>query len=590
MIKKVHLLIFTLTAALLVSSCREAVKLKSSIRKTETETRLFKSTVSKIEKGFGLDKLSKLKDTASADTSIYAPRSQKSMLNEYGYIYDALNAGDAPISSTNFTYDSTESSYKVKDITYKAIQKGTEVFGWHPYWMGETWKKYPFDLLTTIAYFSYKIDPQTGLYTNPKQIEEWNTTEMIDSAKAHNTKVLLTIACHGVENTSNFLDNPDRWATLLETLTTLLISRDANGVDINFESISYFKREKFNQFVEFLDQQLTAAYEKDGKSFFLSITLPAVNSRDIFDIKEIEKSADLMVIMGYDYNTGNQVQGPVAPLRSKESGISLSTTLDFYIDRGINLDKTVLALPYYGSMWDGELTQEGMATYNASKLERKVTYSDVKKLLLNNKEYNTIPILDEYSMTNYYNLTYSDNSTKEIWFDDAYTLGKKYDYAMSKNLKGVGIWALGYDNGSADLWDVIENKFATDIKVYKNPIAEAEGYPLKWSKFMLKYVNIFVTATIAFLIAIVIGFAYLLTDWKVRDSILKNKLYQWMFLLLAIIFILPLTAFVYVGLNNILPYINLFIKPEWQIYIAFIIGMVALYLIQKLKLKSIERP
>jgi len=413
---------------------------------------------------------------------------------------------------------------------------------------------------------------------------------MIDSAKAHNTKVLLTIACHGVENTSNFLDNPDRWATLLETLTTLLISRDANGVDINFESISYFKREKFNQFVEFLDQQLTAAYEKDGKSFFLSITLPAVNSRDIFDIKEIEKSADLMVIMGYDYNTGNQVQGPVAPLRSKESGISLSTTLDFYIDRGINLDKTVLALPYYGSMWDGELTQEGMATYNASKLERKVTYSEVKKLLLSNKEYNTIPILDEYSMTNYYNLTYSDNSTKEIWFDDAYTLGKKYDYAMSKNLKGVGIWALGYDNGSADLWDVIENKFATDIKVYKNPIAEAEGYPLKWSKFMLKYVNIFVTATIAFLIAIVIGFAYLLTDWKVRDSILKNKLYQWMFLLLAIIFILPLTAFVYVGLNNILPYINLFIKPEWQIYIAFIIGMVALYLIQKLKLKSIERP
>ncbi len=590
MSKKVHFLIFMLSIVLLLISCREAVKLKSSIRKTETETRLFKSTISKIEKGFGLDKLNTLKDTANVDSSIYAPRSQKSMLNKYGYIYDALNTGDAPISSTNFSFDSSESAYRVQDKTYKAIQKGTEVFGWHPYWMGDSWRKYPFNLLTTVAYFSYKIDPKTGSFTNPKQIEEWKTTEMIDSAKAHNTKVLLTVACHGSENTSIFLDNPERWSTLAEILTPLLINREANGIDLNFESISYFKREKFNQFVAFINQQLSAVYEKEGKSFFLSLTLPAVNSRDIFDINELEKSADLLVIMGYDYNTGNQVQGPVAPLRSKESDISLSTTLNFYIDRGINLDKTVLALPYYGSMWDGELTEDGMSAYNASKLERRITYSEVKKLLLDNKEYNTVPILDEYSMTNYYNLTYTDNSTKEIWFDDAYTLDKKYDYAISNKLKGIGIWALGYDNGSTDLWDVIENKFSTNIKIYKNPLAEAEGYPLQWSKFLLKYLNLFMAATVCFLIAVVIGFTYLLTDWKIRDSILKKQLYQWIFLLVSIIFILPLTGFAYIGLNNILPYIHLFIKPEWQIYIAFTIGMLVLFLIQKIKLKSIDRP
>jgi spore germination protein YaaH len=571
-------------------SCREAVKLKSSVRKTETEARLFKNTMSKIEKGFGLDKLNKSKDLAASDTSIYAPRSQKSMLNQYGYIYDALSSNENPVSSSNFKYDTSTSEYRVVDTTYRAIENGKEVFGWHPYWMGDSWKQYPFDLLTTIAYFSYKVDPLTGSYTNPKQIEAWNTTKMIDTALMHHTKVLLTVSCHGSTNTASFLDNPDRWSTLIETISPLLISRNANGLDINFESLSYFKREKFNKFIAQLDQELTTNFEKEEKKFFLSITLPAVNSRDVFDVQELDKYADLMTIMGYDYNTGNQVQGPVAPLRSKESSISLSTTLDYYLSRGINPNKTVLALPYYGSMWDGNLVEEGTSTYNATKLERKVTYSEVKKLLIDNKRYNTVPILDEYSMTNYYNLTYSDNTTKEIWYDDAYTLGKKYDYAMSKDLKGVGIWALGYDNGYKDLWKVIEDRFSTDVQVYKNPIAAAEGYPVQFSRFLLKYSNLFIMAAILFFIAVCLGFVLLLTDWKVRENILKHKLYQWVFLILAIIFILPTTAMVYKGLNELLPYFNLFIKPEWQIYLAFIIGMITFYLIQKLKIKSIERP
>lgn len=575
---------------ILLCSCKEAIKLKSSVRKTETEARMFENTLNKIEKKTGLDQLNFSKDSVDSEASIYAPSSQKNMLNKYGYIYDALNKENNPIKSNNFSYDANASNYTIRDTTFKVIKKGKEVFGWHPYWMGESWKQYPFELLTTISYFSYKVNPNTGYYTNPEQIEEWKTTKMIDTALAKNTKVLLTVSCHGKTNTSTFLDNPDRWTTLIETLSPLLLDRNANGIDINFESLSYFKREKFNLFVAQVRQQLNTDFEKEGKKFFLSVTLPAVDSRDIFDVKELDKYVDLMTIMGYDYNTGNQVQGPVAPLRSKESSISLETTLDFYINRGINLDKTILALPYYGSMWDGKLEIDGNTAYNASKLERKVTYSEIRKLLINNKQYNTVPILDEYSMTNYYNLTYSDNTTKEIWYDDAFTLSKKYDYVMSKKLKGVGIWALGYDNGSDDLWNVIEDRFSTDIKTYQDPIAMAEGYPIQISKFLLDYKNVFTVAAIVFFIATCLAFTFLLSDWRIRESVLKNKLYQWIFLILAILFILPLTSILYNLLNELLPYVDLFIKPEWQIYLAFIIGMVTFYLIKKIKIRSKERP
>ena len=61
---------------------------------------------------------------------------------------------------------------------------------------------------------------------------------------------------------------------------------------------------------------------------------------------------------------------------------------------------------------------------------------------------NTTPFLDKKSMTNYFNLTYPDNTTKEIWFDDDFTLGKKFDYAVSKNLK---VWGFGLSVMTMDM-------------------------------------------------------------------------------------------------------------------------------------------
>ena len=161
---------------------------------------------------------------------------------------------------------------------------------------------------------------------------------------------------------------------------------------------------------------------------------------------------------------------------------------------------------------------------------------------------------------------------------------------MSKKLKGVGIWALGYDNGYNNLWNAIEDEFATDIKQYKDPVALAEGYPIKISSFLLKYNKLLFTAAIIFFITVALSFFILLTDWKVRDSILQRKLHQWIFIMICFILILPITALIYNGLNKVLPNINVFIKPEWQIYIAFALGMILFYFIQKFKFKSIERP
>ncbi len=570
-------IIMLLVLLLSISSCKEALRLRSSVRRTQNQVRIFDRSMSKAKESLGIGQSDDIKAEETEEN--FAPIEQKNLLNSYGYIYDALNGKNDIITSSNFTWDSVQKVYYVEDPKYKKIKDDKEVFGWHPYWMGSAWQSYPFELLSTISYFSYKLDPDTGSYTNPAQISEWRSTAMIDSAHAKNTKVLLTVSSHGKKNNDLFLSDEGKWGTLIDSISVLLIERDADGVDLNFEQLPYFKRRNFNRFVEQMKTQLSLRIT--SKKPIVSVTLPAVDSREIFDIEELQKHADLMVIMGYDYNTGTQLQGAVAPLQSVEvKGISLSNTLSFYLNSGIDPNKTVLALPYYGSMWEGTVDNSGATTSN---FERKVTYREVMNLF--NEEYtqanNISPILERESMTNYFNLTYPDMTTKEIWFDDDYTLGKKYDYALSNNLRGIGIWALGYDNGYGQLWDVIDEKFSTDAIVVEDPIAQVEGYPIKLSRFLLIKKDLIIVSAIFFLFAIVIGFTITLGDWKVRDSLIRNLFHRVIFILMVYLFVTPLIYLI----NE-----YFFLKSDWKYYVAFLLGALTLYLTSFIRIDPFKKP
>ena len=580
MIKSKPIFVIIVLAALAFSSCRrQSMQMRSSVRRTQNDMRYFNRDVNQVKNLIGIEEEDSSANRDSLSQTLFTPIDQKNIFTSYGYVYDAINGSKDVINSSNFYWDSIQKVYYVRNKKYSKIKPENEVFGWHPYWMGSAWESYPFELLSTISYFSYKLDPNTGSYTNPQQMNEWRNTAMIDSAKLKNTKVLLTVSSHGYKNNNSFLGDQAKWGVLIDSLSTLLLDRDADGVDINFENLPYLKRGSFNRFIEELRKRLNQKF--DSKSPIISLTLPAIDSREIFDVVDLQKSVDLFVIMGYDYNTGPQLQGAVAPLIPFETkNISLNTTLKYYLEAGINPSKTVLALPYYGSMWEGVLGEGGSTS---SIFERKVTYREVMSIF--NDEFvtknNLSPILEKKSMTNYFNITYPDNTTKEVWFDDDYTLGKKYDFAITNKLKGIGIWALGYDNGYNELWDVIETKFATDAVTVVDPVGQIEGYPIKVSNYILKKKNLLLVSSVFFLFAVAIGFVLALSDWKVRDSIVKNQFHRLIMVIIVFIFLTPIIYLI----NELF-----FLKSTWKYYAVFILGGLTIYLSSFLKIKSSKRP
>ena len=50
-----------------------------------------------------------------------------------------------------------------------------------------------------------------------------------------------------------------------------------------------------------------------------------------------------------------------------------------------------------------------------------------------------------------------------MWYDDSLSLSLKYQFAKEQQLAGVGMWALGYDEGHDELWGAIESQFFVSL-------------------------------------------------------------------------------------------------------------------------------
>lgn len=353
------------------------------------------------------------------------------------------------------------SSAPVNEKDNPALSK--VVFGWNPSWVGTAYTSYNYNLLTHVAYFSYEIDTATGGYTT---IYSWNTTNLIPLAHSYGVKVVLTVTNFGSANNTKILSNPQKRQTLINTLLTLVQSRGADGVNIDFESVSGSQRANLVTFMT----DLSYAFHTLIPGSHISIAAPAVDWNNSFDVSALNIVCDLMLIMGYDYYwSGASNAGPCAPLQSNGfwGSYYVTNSVNWYLSNGASPSKLALGVPYYGYQWptvDGNIksatTGTGTAyTYNSMKV-RAQSYGR---------------IWDSYSLTPWYK--YNSSGWNQGWYDDSISLGLKYDLVNSLNLKGIGIWALSYDGANQELWNTISSKFGNP-SVIGNETEETKSFIL----------------------------------------------------------------------------------------------------------------
>lgn len=324
------------------------------------------------------------------------------------------------------------------------------VFGWHPYWMGTVYNNYQWNLLSDLCYFDYAVSPNTGNNTNASYA--WTTSAAVTAAINNGVDVHICATLFGSHST--FLSNSTAQQTFINNMISQLQSRGGKGVNIDFEGMGSANTTAFTSFMQNLSTQLHAAIPGSE----LSVALYAVDWSNTFDIPALTPYVDLFIIMGYDYYwSGSTTAGPEAPLYNYETSYNrtLTRSITFYLAQGMPESKLLLGLPYYGREWEttsGTIPSATTGNYTATK-----TYSVVRN---NANGYWSNEQWEPNSFSPYY--PYQISSTwRQLWCDNAYSMRSRFDVVNQRNLGGIGIWALGYDDGYPDYWNAISDKFST---------------------------------------------------------------------------------------------------------------------------------
>ena len=337
-----------------------------------------------------------------------------------------------------------------KNKTNKNAQ-GTQltkvVFGWNPYWMGTAYKDFDYSLLSDVSYFSYKVDPSTGL---PSDMHYWLTTELVDYAHNNNCRVSLTVTLF--DGHESFFANSVSQQTLVDTIIGLIKYRNADGVNLDIEAVPSSQSTQLTAFV----QNFCTKFHAELPDAQVSIDLPAVNWSDKFNVSAMVGYVDLFLIMGYDYHwSGSESAGPGAPLNNGEtwSEYDITRSVNYYLDNGIPPENLALAVPYYGRDWSTSGSSVPSSTTGSSSSK---TYKAVREEFSSYDRHWDIDASVPY-------VAYQSGSTwHQCWYDDEFSLAAKYDLVKMKELAGIGIWALGYDGAYQNLWDMLVEKFRID--------------------------------------------------------------------------------------------------------------------------------
>ena len=363
----------------------------------------------------------------------------QSLLSQH---YQSIHQQQLEYYNANYVMpERTDTNIVINPISNRTRNPSREVFGYHPYWMGTAWTSYNFNLISTLAYFSAEVTSTGGL----SNLHGWPVASLINEAHEHGTKVVLCATLFNSSDIITLLSSAQYRQNLIDNLLSQVQAGNADGVNIDFESFPASQR---NNMVTFITD-LTEAFHTAIPGSQVTLAMPPVDWSNAWDYNALASISDGLFIMGYNYHySGSSTTGPNSPLSGP--GYTLTwTVLDYLNKTNFQADKLILGIPYYGFEWPSASNASG-ATTNGTGSPK--FYSEIEGLA---QSYGKL--WHSTSQTPWYH--YNNNGWNQGWYDDSLSLSLKYDFALFNDLKGVGIWALGYDDGRPELWELLHAKF-----------------------------------------------------------------------------------------------------------------------------------
>lgn len=335
------------------------------------------------------------------------------------------------------------------------------VLGFLPYWNFDK-VKVDFDIVDQLLYFGLTVDENGQLI----KFEGWNAepgwvmynsselTQFMKTARQKKKKVLLTIISFDPQIMSSVVKEKTKMNTLIDEIIKAVKEKNFDGVDIDFEYFPPAEDLEFGPNFNYFLKELKKALIVNNTKAILSVDIypKAFILGKPYDLKPMTEIVDQIILMAYDFTQSNSdVSGPVAPIKAASfKDYSITQALDAYFYKIGKPQKLILGIPLYGYQWRTYGSQP--KSYTLPGLAQTVSYKQAKELI---KEKELTINWDATASSPW--LQYQDGWIfQQLYFENLDSLKLKFDLALKQKLKGVGFWALGYEEDELDFWQLLK--------------------------------------------------------------------------------------------------------------------------------------
>jgi spore germination protein len=324
----------------------------------------------------------------------------------------------------------------------------TYVTGWLPYWLPST----ATDSVTSHASVFDDASPFVFDVQSASSIDlqisaaEWQS--MRSRLRQAGVDIIPTMATQlTADEFAAILSSRSRRAAHVDTLVSLANRYHVDGLDLDYESINFGSesaKQTVRKLYPVLLQQLHKRLAARGR--VLSVTVAARTSLSdpnwsVYNYKALGAAADRVRIMTYDFHWSGGSAGPIAPKWWVEDVVSFATTQ-------IPSRKVSFGLPAYGRDWfvksvSGRCPSAARTTLSGSTrdLQDLATSRGINPRWSARGTSRTFTYTKKYSAGGR-----TCRAKRAVWFDDARSVAEKIRLVQQYQLRGVAMWALGYES------------------------------------------------------------------------------------------------------------------------------------------------
>lgn len=349
----------------------------------------------------------------------------------------------------------------------KSKELDAVVFGYLPDWEYQDSERYlQYDLLTHIACFDFPVDR----YGNLGAPYKWPWTTLINKAHENGVKVILCVTNFEGSEIHNIIASEFAKNTFFNNIKSKVKAYNLDGVNIDFEGVNSSDRGvKIPEFMKELTDMMHTEFPGSEVSF----AGPAVNWGG-WNFTSLANSCDYIFIMGYAYYGGwSTTTGPTGPLTGGSYNVYNTVTSQYSAVTENMPEKLILGCPYYGEKYLARSTTVGASVIDNIGTPR---FREAQSGALQNGGW---IFSSKFNCTYYHYPSGTPNQHVQVWCDNDASLGLKIDLAVSRNLRGVGMWALGYDGNRLELWNKLREKLYTPSGVEETQTTVPETFMLE---------------------------------------------------------------------------------------------------------------